>query len=394
MTDFRNAFKNFRAYEQLSSKLAFLTQPPLGDQVLKEIRDFGPNPGHLRMFTFVPKTAADNSPLVVVLHGCGQSAAGYEHGAGWSTLAERYGFSLLLPEQQRQNNSSGCFNWFQPEDTKRGSGEAASIRQMIDTMVRANNIDPRRIFVTGLSAGGAMTSVMLACYPDVFAAGAIVAGLPYGTATNVQQALESMYQCPIRPAQYWGKMVRSAYPGYQGPWPRVSVWHGDADKTVVPINAGEIIKQWTSVHQLPFAPTLEEMVDGYPRQAWIGSEGGELIESYVITQMAHGAPLATGTADFQCGAAGPFLLEAGISSSYHIARFFGLVAPSTRPIPIPEQAELSPINGAPLQTPVQHGALLSQSVASVKGLRQSPARFDVGAVITKALEAAGLMKTR
>ena len=72
---------------------------------------------------------------------------------------------------------------------------------MIETMVMDNRIDPSRVFITGLSAGGAMTSVMLACYPEVFAAGAIIAGLPYGAATNVQQAFESMYQCPTRSAR-------------------------------------------------------------------------------------------------------------------------------------------------------------------------------------------------
>ena len=100
--------------------------------------------------------------MVVVLHGCGQTAAGYDLGAGWSTLAKHYGFALLMPEQQSSNNANGCFNWFNPEDTARDSGEACSIRQMIARMAGDAGIDARRIFVTGLSAGGAMTSVMLA----------------------------------------------------------------------------------------------------------------------------------------------------------------------------------------------------------------------------------------
>src|SRR6185312_13986051 len=110
----------------------------------------------------------------------------------------RYGFALLLPEQQRTNNPNGCFNWFLPEHSRRDQGEALSIRQMIAKSVRDFGIDRQRIFVTGLSAGGAMTSIMLACYPDVFAGGAIIAGLPYGAATNVQQAFESMYRSPSR----------------------------------------------------------------------------------------------------------------------------------------------------------------------------------------------------
>jgi feruloyl esterase len=176
---------------------------------LREIRNFGSNPGDLRMFAHLPPQVSEDCALVVVLHGCTQSAAGYDLGAGWSTLADRFGFVLLLPEQQRSNNPNGCFNWFQAGDIERGHGEAYSIRQMIDKMVLDHGINPARVFVTGLSAGGAMTSVMLATYPDVFAGGAIVAGLPYGAATTVQQAFETMFQCPPRPARAWGDLVRA-----------------------------------------------------------------------------------------------------------------------------------------------------------------------------------------
>ncbi|HEY6831253.1 MAG TPA: PHB depolymerase family esterase, partial [Pseudolabrys sp.] len=211
MIDFKKAMGRLSDWERLR------TMDGLGqfgtaalDSPLKEMHSAGPNPGNLRMFAYVPDDLADNPALVVVLHGCTQTASGYDYGAGWSTLADRYGFALLVPEQQRSNNPNGCFNWFLPEDTQRGRGEAASTRDMVETMVREKGIDPRRVFITGLSAGGAMTSVMLACYPEVFAGGAIVAGLPYGAASNVQQAFESMLQCPSRPAREWGGLVRGA----------------------------------------------------------------------------------------------------------------------------------------------------------------------------------------
>src|SRR5262249_9794647 len=127
---------------------------------LVEVKDFGANPGALKMFSYLPPTMPKRPALVVVLHGCGQNAAGYDHRAGWSTLAKRYGFALLMPEQQGANNANTCFNWFNPEDATRDSGEAASIRQMIAKMVKDHHIHRRRIFITGLSAGGAMTSVM------------------------------------------------------------------------------------------------------------------------------------------------------------------------------------------------------------------------------------------
>src|SRR6188508_3373251 len=164
-----------------------------GSARLREILGFGSNPGNLRMFDYRPSNLADSPALVVVLHVCTQSAAGYDLGAGWSTLADRYGFALLLPEQQRSNNPNGCFNWFLPEHNRRGEGEALSIRQMIERVIIEYGIDRSRVFITGLSAGGAMTSTMLACYPEVFAAGAIIAGLPFGAAANVMEAFEGMF---------------------------------------------------------------------------------------------------------------------------------------------------------------------------------------------------------
>jgi poly(hydroxyalkanoate) depolymerase family esterase len=291
---------------------------------------FGTNPGNLRMFSFAPESLTLSPALVVVLHGCGQNAAGYDLGAGWSTLAKHNRFALLMPEQQPSNNVNRCFNWFNPQDSKRGRGEASSIRQMIARMVRDHKIDKHRIFVTGLSAGGAMTSVMLASYPEVFAAGAIIAGLPYGVATNPREAAQRMFQSPARPASELGDLVRNASK-HHGPWPKVSVWHGGADRTIDPANADEIVKQWLDVHQLPSAPMSEGTVDGYPHQIWRNADRETVVESYTITNMAHGTPLGTAENGKLYGMPGAFLIEAGISSSYHIAKFFGLTKRLRKP---------------------------------------------------------------
>jgi poly(hydroxyalkanoate) depolymerase family esterase len=387
---------------------------------LVETTGFGTNPGDIRMFSFVPEKLQRAPALVVVLHGCGQTAAGYDIGAGWSTLAKRYGFALLMPEQQSSNNPRCCFNWFNPEDIARDSGEACSIRQMIARMTADLGVDRRRIFVTGLSAGGAMTSVMLAAYPEIFAGGAIIAGLPYGVASNVREALNGMLQSSARPAGELGDLVRHAS-NHKGPWPRVSVWHGSADHTVNPANADAIVKQWLDVHRLPLQPMSEADVDGYPRQIWWNADGETVVESYTITNMAHGTPLGIADNDERYGAAGAFLIEAGISSSYHIANFFGLTerirqpreAANTLAATVPAKLATKPTARAVSAAAAKEAAKTIPAaaftstqmpdLATVLWPRATPAPrpkplpqprrgIDVGAVITRALTAAGLMK--
>ena len=380
---------------------------------LAEVKGFGTNPGALRMFSYVPVPQQHPRALVVVLHGCGQSAAGYDVGAGWSTLAKHYGFALLMPEQQPSNNANTCFNWFNPEDIARERGEACSIRQMIARMVGDHNIDPRRIFITGLSAGGAMTSVMLATYPELFAAGAVIAGLPFGVASNVREALTGMRASRTRSASELGDLVRKAS-NHKGRWPRLSVWHGSADRTVYPGNAYEIVKQWLDVHRLPLEPMLAGTVDGHPREIWWDADGETIIESYTITDMAHGTPLGVADNDKRYGTQGAFMIEAGISSSYHIAEFFGLTgwirqqkpaAPKMSVVDSPSAKLIPLVSPIPSPLPIQMPNLSKALWQAAKGERspgpapepkrepQKPRRpIDVNAVITRALTAAGLMK--
>jgi hypothetical protein len=304
---------------------------------------------------------------------------------------------------------------------------------MIARAVDDIGIDRERIFVTGLSAGGAMTSVMLATYPEIFAGGAVIAGLPFGVASNMREALSGMFQSSARPASELGDLVRSAS-NHKGPWPKLSVWHGSADRTVNPANANEIVKQWLDVHQLPPAPMSEGTVNGHPRQVWWNAEGETIIESYTITDMAHGTPLGIGDNDKRYGAEGAFLIEAGISSSYQIANFFGLTEWIRRPReslkppakqavkqhakppaehkPSAEQVAKSatsvakkvakkiPVVAPPAPVPapapvsVPDLAQVLWPLTTLNRPAEPPRRrgIDVGGVITRALTAAGLMK--
>src|SRR5262249_12733719 len=154
-----------------------------------------------------------HAPLIVLLHGCGQTAGAFLDRSGWIGVAERLRIPLVLPEQSGDNNQGRCFNWFRPTHTGRGQGEALSIRQMVSAATKRFGCDPRRVFVGGLSAGGAMAAALLAAYPDVFAAGAVIAGLPVGAASNVSEALRRMAEAgPIRSGAEWASQVRNAAP--------------------------------------------------------------------------------------------------------------------------------------------------------------------------------------
>jgi len=303
--------------------------------LLTEVTAFGSNPGNLKMLTYRPANLAASRPLVVALHGCTQQASSYDDEPGWIKFADKHHFALLLPEQQLANNTSKCFNWFLPGDNERDKGEVLSIRQMIDKIKTLANIDPQKIYVTGLSGGGAMTAVMLAAYPEVFAGGAIIAGIPYKCANDANEALS---QCGVSlqpgkvtpmknltPAQ-WGNLVRNAS-GFSGPFPRVSIWQGTSDTTVNPEDQKELVDQWTDVLGIDQIPDTQDTINGHAHKLYKDSHGKALVETVLINGMGHGTPINIGNADDQCGKVAPYILNVGVCSSFYIVKFWGLDGP-------------------------------------------------------------------
>ena len=320
-----------------------LTDTP--DPRLKPFTGFGSNPGDLIARSYVPAELHASAPLVVVLHGCTQSASSYNRGAGWTSAADEHGFALLFPEQQRANNPNLCFNWFSAADAGRGHGEALSIAQMMQHLCRLHDLARRRVYVTGLSAGGAMAAAMLATYPEVFAGGAVIAGLPFGSATTVPEAFERMRgQSGLAPEQLTS-LVRSAT-NHSGKRPTLSVWHGSSDRTVDPSNAAALVDHGRGLHGVAVAPTATEMVKGQLRRIWCNEDGAEVIKEYRIDDMGHGTPIDPSPAN-KGEAAGPHMLDVGISSTRRLVGFWGLhrtdkPAQPAAPRPAPEYKDSTP----------------------------------------------------
>lgn len=322
----------------------FVRRRRAGGPQLCEVKGFGSNPGNLRMLEYLPDGLPEDAPLVVVLHGCRQTAESYDRGAGWAALAREEGFALLYPEQKEANNPRNCFSWFRPSEVTRDRGELASVRQMIDHLCARAKTDPARIYITGLSAGGAMTAAMLANYPQLFAGGAIIAGLAFGAARDARRALAAMEIAPERDAREWGDLVRAASPAAAPSSPAilppVSIWHGTEDRTVSISNAEALVAQWLDVNGLDMQAFAETRSKGRRTRRWRDPAGQARVTFHRIAGLGHGTPVTRSPAAASLGAgdrdnpgkAGgyaarsePFMLEAGFSSTLEIARDWGLL---------------------------------------------------------------------
>jgi poly(hydroxyalkanoate) depolymerase family esterase len=294
-----------------------------------EVTGFGANPGALQMLKYVPESLQENGPLLVVLHGCGQTAEEIALQSGWSKLASEHGFIVIYPQQRSFNNLNRCFNWFSPEDTRKGSGEALSIKEMVDHTLQNHDIDENRIFVTGLSAGGAMTAVMIATYPELFDGGAVMAGVPYGAADNLASGFQAMGGLIDLSPEEWAEKVIAQNPEYSATYPRVAVFHGVDDPSVKYVNAGELVEQWTWLHGIdPAAAAVVDTFEGNPNVAsatFADSTGAAMIIRYDITGLGHAIAVDPGDGPAQGGETGTYAKDVDFFSSYWTAKFFGIV---------------------------------------------------------------------
>jgi len=208
---------------------------------------------------------------------------------------------------------------------------------MIDVCMTTHAFDARQIYISGLSAGAAMAGAMLATYPETFAGGGLMAGLPYGMATSMPGAFQQMQNGPRSdPSALSEKVLRAA--DYDGPWPSISVWHGDADRTVNSVNGSATVAQWRAVHGLSDAVATIEEGKSHRRTRWEHTKGGSRVEHVEMRGMGHGTPIRT-SGSSAVGHAAPYVLDVGIASSVELLDFWGIavapaaVKPSTLPVP-------------------------------------------------------------
>jgi poly(hydroxyalkanoate) depolymerase family esterase len=251
---------------------------------------------------YVPsKPASGPRPLVVMLHGCKQNPEDFAAGTTMNLLAEENGCLVLYPEQAGTANHSHCWNWFEQSHQGRGQGEPSLIAGMTQEVVREHGLDAARVYVAGLSAGGAMAAVMAAAYPELYAAAGVHSGLPIGSAHDLMSALNAMKGAP--------RKKRKAASGAR-PVP-VIVFHGDRDAIVHPSNGEAVYQQLT---QGTSVRETEERGDGHTRTTALDAAGKVVAEHWTM----HGA----GHAWSGGSAAGSYAEPSGPNASAEMLRFF------------------------------------------------------------------------
>jgi poly(hydroxyalkanoate) depolymerase family esterase len=285
------------------------------------------------MFYYQPAANAgtrdDKQPLVVVLHGCTQSAGIIAAQTGWNKLADAYGFTVLYPEQKLINNPERCFCWYRRGDITKGKGEDVSILEMIDYMKSHFRLDSSKVFITGLSAGAAMSVVLMATYPETFNAGAIFAGGPYKATTSVFMAYPAMAGWVHKTPAKWGLKVTKQNRGYIGAYPRMIIYQGNKDRIVNRSNGFELVKQWTNLHHLDTVPTTQ--IDHYAgvkdirRTSFCNNDKREQVVYYQINKLGHAYLIDPGPCLDQGGKRGIFSKDKNYHATWWTALDFGLV---------------------------------------------------------------------
>lgn len=241
-----------------------------------EAREFVGAAGRRRYKVYIPSTAgSEPMPLVVMLHGCTQSADDFAIGTRMNELAEQQRLVVVYPEQSKSANASKCWNWFNAGDQRRAAGEPSLIAGITAAITGEFAVDARRVYVAGLSAGGAQAAIMGAAYPDLFAAVGVHSGLPVGAASDVPGAFAAMRGGTAAVAPAAGV-------------PMIT-FHGDADATVHPANAASLGAQARGRRQFDIEVTRGTSIGGirYEREQHLDARGVPIVEQWTLHGVAH-----------------------------------------------------------------------------------------------------------
>lgn len=264
--------------------------------------------GSLDYLLYRPSGLDGPAPLVVMLHGCTQSAEDFSRGTRMNALADELGFIVAYPEQPRSANVQKCWNWFRPGDQGKTSGEPAVIAAITREIIAGEAVDPDRVYVAGLSAGGAAAAIMASAFPDLYAAAGIHSGLACGSAKDLPSALAAMR----------GSGAVRQRPSSQKYVPIIT-FHGDRDSTVHPVNSDRIHAAWDAA---PAMSGLEQTVTqgsapsggSYRKTAMLAADGRSMSESWLLEGAGHawsgGSP------------AGSYTAQDGPDASREMLRFF------------------------------------------------------------------------
>lgn len=286
-----------------------------------ELYNFGQNPGNLKATYFAPKGNKHNShqsSLVVLLHGCAQKAEDLAQQSGLLGLAKKNDFALLLPQQVLSNNIKYCFNWYSGDDYTKDKGETLSIKNMITTLKQ--KLGSEKVFIIGLSAGGAMASSILINYPEIFTAGAVVAGIPFPCADGLITGISCMKNGPSQTSDELLALIRKIQPS-QSQWPNLSVWTGEKDSIVNPLNSSVLAEQWAKLSKANAKPSVIKKSD-YTITHWQNNEADIKVELVEVKNLDHGIMVNSNVENG--GEVSSYLLESPLSTAKHVIEFWQL----------------------------------------------------------------------
>lgn len=297
----------------------------ISNSSLIEIKNFGENPGDLRFFIHPPKKELKNAPLVFLLHGCKMSAKFYADISGWNELADKNDFYVVYAQTDKTPPGimPKCFSWF---SVSKDSKEALSLKQMIDYTKKNYSVDSTRVFISGISAGSYMSVGMIANYPKLFKAAALLSGGPFGCSSltspfNPVACIQGLWNNPKNPsAEKWASLVPKAEE-----YPKILIFHGEKDKLVNPVNRKALLIQFAKLQKIDLKPDLTKKVGKAVYEEYQNDKKEVLIASYFIKDMGHVLSVDPGDKENQGGKISILSKDYDLYSSYYVAKFFKIL---------------------------------------------------------------------